>query len=173
MTVQPQSVIAVFESSDIASSAVGRLKSHGWSSDQISVIAPGQESQLSSLEPLQHGDQTEKSAIAGGGAGAALGLLAGSSLFLIPGVGPVMFAGALASGITGGLVGGLVGAMSGWGIRDDHVRQYEGALKKGKAIVVLTGDPTALAEGRAELLASSAEKVEMHAETADSDRIDE
>lgn len=172
MIEQPECVVAVFQSPAKANSAVNRLESVGWSSDHISVIAPGNESQLTTLEPLQHRDRTEKSAAIGGVTGGALGLLAGSSLFLIPGLGPVLFAGAMASGITGGLVGGLVGAMSGWGIRDDHVRQYEEALKHGKALVVLTGDPPALAEGRAELLASSAEKVEMHAETADSDHVD-
>jgi uncharacterized membrane protein len=164
MIEQPECIVAIFQSSTKANGAVNRLESHGWSSENISVIAPGSESQLSTLEPFQHRDRTEKSAAIGGATGAALGLLAGSSLFIIPG--------AMASGITGGLVGGLLGAMSGWGIRDDHVRRYEDALKLGKAIVVLTGDPSALAEGRAELLASSAEKVEMHAETADSDHVD-
>jgi uncharacterized membrane protein len=172
MIQHSECVVAVFPSPAKANSAVGRLENHGWSSEHISVIAPGSESQLSTLESLQHSDQTEKSAAIGGATGAALGLLAGSSLFIIPGLGPVLFAGAMASGITGGLVGGLLGAMSGWGVRDDHVRQYEEALKHGKAIVVLTGDPSTLAEGRAELLASSAEKVEMHAETADSDHVD-
>jgi len=172
MIEQPECVVAVFPSPAKANNAVTRLESHGWSHDHISVIAPGNESQLGALEPLHHRDRTEKAAAIGGATGAAIGLLAGSSLFIIPGLGPVLFAGAVASGITGGLVGGLVGAMSGWGIRDDHVRQYEDALKHGKAIVVLTGDPPALAEGRAELLASSAEKVEMHAETADSDHVD-
>jgi hypothetical protein len=172
MIEQPECIVAIFPSPTKANSAVTRLESHGWSSDNISVISPGSESQLSTLEPFQHRDRTEKSAAIGGATGAALGLLAGSSLFIIPGLGPVLFAGAMASGITGGLVGGLLGAMSGWGIRDDHVRRYEDALKHGKAIVVLTGDPSALAEGRAELLASSAERVEMHAETADSDHVD-
>ncbi len=169
---EAECVVGVFSSPAAARAAVLELESHGWPHDHVSVIAPGDEGDLGTLAPTQHNDHTEKSAVIGGAAGATLGLLAGSSLFLIPGLGPVLFAGAVASGITGGLVGGLVGAMSGWGIRDDQVRTYEAALKKGKAIVVLTGDPPALADGRAQLLASSAEKVEMHAETADSDHVD-
>ena len=58
------------------------------------------------------------------------------------------------------------------GCGDDHVRKYEAALQQGKALVVLTGEPSALAEGRAELLASSAERVVIHAENADTDRVD-
>ena len=172
MLRQRECVVGVFSTPARAREALVSLEDHGWPHERISMIAPGDEGELGALAPTQHTDHTERSAAIGGAAGAALGLLAGSSLFIIPGLGPVLFAGAVASGITGGLVGGLVGAMSGWGIRDDQVRRYEQALKKGKALVVLTGDPPALAEGRAELLASSAEKVEMHAESADSDHVD-
>jgi hypothetical protein len=172
MDAQEECVIGVFSSPAAAEKAIRTLESHGRSEDQISLITRGHESDLDAVGALRHGDCTEKSAAIGGTAGAAVGFLAGSSLFLIPGLGPVIFAGAMASGLTGGLVGGLLGAMSGWGVRSDHVRQYEAALQQGKAIVVLTGEPATLAEGRAELLASSAERVMIHSENADTDRVD-
>jgi hypothetical protein len=74
----------------------------------------------------------------------------------------------VASGLTGGIVGGLVGAMSGWGVAPNHVRKYERELAAGKTLIVLTDDPARLAEGRAVLLATPAERVTMHAESADS-----
>ena len=110
--------------------------------------------------------------VIGGGAGAVVGFLAGSSLFIIPGVGPVLFAGAMASGITGGLVGGLVGAMTGWGVKDAQIRDYEQQLRDGKSLVVITGDPAALAAAEEELRAAGAVQTTLHAETADSGRID-
>jgi len=172
MLPQDECVIGVFPSPTAAEKAVRTLDSHGWNEDRISLITRGHENELAAFGALQHSDRTEKSAAIGGAAGAAVGFLAGSSLFIIPGLGPVVFAGAMASGFTGGLVGGLLGAMSGWGVKGDHVHQYEAALKQGKAILILTGEPKALAEGRAELLASSAERVVVHAENADSDHVD-
>jgi len=163
-----ESVIAVFRSTKDAQLALEDLKVHGFSETQLSLVTRADERELLAANPSQHGDQMEKSAAKGAAAGAALGLLAGSALLVIPGLGPVFFAGAMASGITGGLVGGLVGAMGGWGVKDDHIRQYEAALNKGKALVVITGSPSRLAEGRALLLASLAESVTMYASTADS-----
>ncbi|HYO25601.1 MAG TPA: hypothetical protein VEQ85_11715 [Lacipirellulaceae bacterium] len=169
---QRDCVVGIFPSTESAHESLEKLEGQGWRSDQLSLIARGNEERLGVLASHQHGDVSEKSAAMGSAVGAGLGLLAGSSLFIIPGLGPVLFAGAMASGITGGLVGGLVGAMGGWGIKDDSVQKYEDALKQGKAVLVLTGDPEQLARGRAELLASSAETVEMHAESADSDHVD-
>jgi hypothetical protein len=167
-----ESVIAVFRAVTDAEAAIRELKNHGRRDDQLALITRGHESDLALANPSQHGDRMEKSAAWGTAAGAAIGLLAGSTLLVIPGLGPIFFAGAMASGITGGLVGGLVGAMGGWGVKDDHVRQYDEALKAGKAIVLLTGSPSELAEGRALLLASRAEKVTIHSENADSDVVD-
>ena len=167
-----ESVVAVFPSIPDAQRALQELEIHGFRHDQLSLITRGHESDLVHANPAQHGDRMEKSAAWGSAAGAALGLLAGSTLLVVPGLGPIFFAGAMASGITGGLVGGIVGAMGGWGVKDDHIRRYEEALKAGKAIVLLTGSPSELAEGRAILLASRAEKVTIHSENADSDRVD-
>jgi hypothetical protein len=161
-------VVGVFGSIGDAQEAIEDLQRQGWSHQDVSLITRGNPEELGTFGAIRQGDSTEKTAVMGGAAGAALGFLAGSSLFIIPGLGPVLFAGAMASGITGGLVGGLVGAMSGWGIQDDHVQQYEAALNQGKAIVLLSGHPAALAEGRALLLASAAEKTIMHAQPADS-----
>jgi hypothetical protein len=172
MVSQDECVIGVFPSSAEAQDAVRMLDNHGWKEDRISLITRGHENELDAFGALKHGDRTEKSAALGGAAGAAVGFLAGSSLFIIPGLGPVLFAGAMASGLTGGLVGGLLGAMSGWGVKSDHVREYENELKQGKALLILTGEPASLAEGRAELMASSAERVVIHAENADSDHVD-
>ena len=114
----------------------------------------------------------EKSAGIGAAAGAALGLLAGSALFIVPGIGPVVFAGAMASGITGGLVGGIVGAMSGWGIKVNHLHDYERDVRDGKSLVLVCSEPHRLAEAQSLMQDSNAEKVVLHAESADSPHVD-
>jgi hypothetical protein len=163
-----ESVVAVFETSADAHHAVADLERRGWRPNQVSLVARGEQAGPGATEPMRQGDRMEKSAAIGGAAGAAIGLLASSALLMVPGIGPVIFAGALASGITGGLVGSIVGAMSGWGIREDHLKNFEKDIRDGKALVILTGNPRELAEGRETLEDLRAEKVLIYAETADS-----
>jgi VIT1/CCC1 family predicted Fe2+/Mn2+ transporter len=164
--MQRDCVVGVFGSTAEAQSAVARLHEMGWGA-HVSLITRGRESELDATE-LDQGDQMEKSAALGAAAGSALGLLAGSALLIVPGIGPVVFAGAIASGITGGLVGGLVGAMSGWGVKEDRVPEYEQDLHEGKTIVLVGGDPLKLAEAKSILDDTMAERVVMHAVSADS-----
>ena len=161
-------VVGVFESLADAQEVLNELEDRGWNKADVSLVTRGKESELDATRPLDQGDQMEKSAALGAAAGAALGLVAGSALFIIPGIGPVVFAGAMASGITGGLVGGIVGAMSGWGIKEDHLHEYEQQVRNGKTLVVVSGNPEKLAEAQSLLQDTAAEKVVLHAESADS-----
>lgn len=161
-------LVAVFANVEDAKREVSRLDKLGWNSG-VSLITRGKESVLDATSLLDQDDAMEKTAAIGAAAGAGLGLLASSALLIIPGLGPVLFVGAMASGITGGLVGGLVGAMSGWGVKENHVRQYERELQSGKSLVLVTGDdPLRLAEAQSLLEESAAERVVLHAEPADS-----
>lgn len=161
------SVVGVFKSASDARQTVERLHREGWGSSEVSLVTRGRESELDATSLIDQGDQMERSAAIGAAAGAAVGLLASSALLIIPGLGPVLFVGAMASGITGGLVGGIVGAMSGWGIKEDHVREYERELQRGKTLVLVAGEPRRLAEAQSLLDDSSAERVVLHAEPAD------
>jgi outer membrane lipoprotein SlyB len=164
-------VIAVFDAVGDAHAALKDLQREGFTHQHVSLITRGEESELDATGPLDQGDRMEKGAAVGAAAGATLGLLAGSTLLVIPGIGPVVFAGAMASGITGGLVGGLVGAMTNWGVKEDHIHDYENDLRDGKTLIVATGDPLRLAEAQSVLESSEAQRVVLHAETADS-RVD-
>jgi outer membrane lipoprotein SlyB len=161
-------LIGVFPNLETAREALENLKRDGWSDQQVSLLTRGQESELDMTQPLTQGDGMEKSAAVGAAAGAALGLLASTALLIIPGIGPVIFAGAMASGITGGLVGGIVGAMSGWGVKENHAREFEAELRNGKTLVVVTGEPQTLAAAETILEDSDADRVSLLAETADS-----
>jgi hypothetical protein len=165
-------VVGVFKNLTDAEAALSELHEAGWRDDQVSLITLSNENELHAVGPIRQGDRMERTALAGSAAGATIGLLASSSLLLIPGLGPVLFAGAMASGITGGLVGGLIGAMSGWGVKRDHARAYEEELKKGHVLVAVAGDPSALADAREILRSTKATQVELHAETADSAHVD-
>jgi len=161
-------VVAVFANYAEASETVAALSAAGFG-PYLSIV--GRDGSLNSTGPIDHGDEMEKSAAVGAATGATLGLLASTALLVIPGLGPVLFVGAIASGITGGIVGGLVGAMSGWGIKEDHAEEYEEDLRAGKTLVIAKADPLRLAEIESQLEQSVAERVTLHAESADT-RVD-
>ena len=84
------------------------------------------------------------------------GLLFGSALFAIPGIGPVLVAGPLVSWIVAGLEGAVVvGGVSALGaglvsigIPKDSVIKYEAALKTDKFLLIVHGSPDAVYSAR-------------------------
>ena len=67
-------------------------------------------------------------------------MLTGAALLFVPGVGPVIAAGTLATAMLGGLEGAVAGAavtgVLGWlsalGVSKDHILKYEESVKAGK-----------------------------------------
>lgn len=160
-------VVAVFARYADAHDTARTLEAAGYG-PSISLIGREDESHLEASGPIDQGDEMEKSAAVGAATGATLGLLASTALLVIPGLGPVIFVGAIASGITGGIVGGIVGAMTGWGIKEDYAQEYEEELRQGKTLIIAKGNPLQLAEIEKQLEKSVAERVNLHAESADS-----
>jgi hypothetical protein len=125
-----------------------------------SVVAPDidtrtREMSGSSLNDKTAVDITERDlttgegAAAGAGIGAALGGLGGAlmglGLLVVPGVGPALAAGAIASALVGAGIGGAAGGISGAlvnaGVPEDEVDYYaEGVRRGGHLVVVSTTD---------------------------------
>ena len=88
-------------------------------------------------------DDRAEGAAAGAGIGATLGgaagLLAGLGLLAIPGLGPVVAAGWLAStaavAAAGGATGGIIGALSQSGIGEDDAHVYAEGVRRGGTLV--------------------------------------
>lgn len=84
------------------------------------------------------------------------GLLFGSAIFAIPGVGPILVAGPLVAWIIAGLegvivVGGVSAVGAGLvsiGIPKDSVLKYDIALKTDKFLLVVHGTPAAVAKAQ-------------------------
>ncbi|MEZ6097782.1 MAG: general stress protein [Pirellulaceae bacterium] len=167
-------VVAVYESFDEAKQAVQALEKSDFPSEQVSLVTHSVPEEVLQEEVLQYGDETEKDAVKGAGVGGLLGLLLGTPLLMIPGIGPVLIAGPLAAGLTGAIVGGLLGAMAGWGVHEDHVQQYEQEVKDGKLLVVANGDPRHTAEAQRVLREMNAEDIHLHAPiSADAPEVDD
>jgi hypothetical protein len=94
--------------------------------------------------------QDDRSEAAAGGAtiGAAAvgtaGLLAGLGMLAIPGIGPIVAAGWLASTLAGaaagGATGGIIGALTQAGVKDDEADVYAESLRRGGALVSVRTD---------------------------------
>lgn len=134
-------VFCIAATDSIAEQIVSRLKSSGFSDNDISVLFPDK----SGTRDFAHEKNTKapEGATAGAGAGGVvggtLGLLAGIGLLAIPGVGPFIAAGpilAALSGIAvGAAVGGITGALIGMGIPEIEARRYEGKVKDGNILI--------------------------------------
>lgn len=127
----------IFKSRAQAESCVDTLLASGFRSDDISVLAPDQNTtkELATEKNTKAPEGTTTGATAGGAIGGTLGLLAGIGALAIPGLGPFIAAGpimgALAGLGVGAAAGGLIGALVGMGIPEYEAKRYEGRVKDG------------------------------------------
>jgi hypothetical protein len=145
-------VAAVFSDRTQAERAIDALRSAGFTGDQIGVAMRDRTEQGELIE------ETDSSAVEGAVSGAlGGGLLGGVAGFLvglvsalaIPGIGPIVAGGALATALgaaggtavagagIGAAAGGLVGALSGMGIPEEEARHFETGFRSGGTLVTV------------------------------------
>src|SRR5580704_2986738 len=141
MSGKNTAVFGIYRSDAQAEQAVDRLRSAGFSNDDISVLLEDSRStrEFAHEKNTKAPEGTTTGATTGGVIGGTLGLLAGIGALAIPGVGPLIAAGpimaALAGIGVGGTVGGLVGALVGMGIPEYEAKRYEGRVKDGGVLL--------------------------------------
>jgi hypothetical protein len=177
-------VFGLFSTQAQAEKAVDALLSAGFRNDDISVLAPDQQTskEFAAEKNTKAPEGTTTGATAGGALGGTLGLLAGIGALAIPGVGPFIAAGpimgALAGLGVGAATGGLIGALVGMGIPEYEAKRYEGRVKEGGILLSVHCDDSdwvSKAEGilkqlGAEDIASAGEKgVSTHTLDSDAD----
>jgi hypothetical protein len=144
-TLPNDSVVAAFDTVDAATSAIERLVKAGFPSNRVSVIGQGLQSEVQLNGFVTTGDIAKTGAAAGAWVGGLFGLLTGVAALFIPGVGPVLAIGPLAStvvGATEGAVGaGVLSAIVGYFVSKKHIPKYSEYLRAGKSLVVVHGSP--------------------------------
>ncbi|WP_312366968.1 general stress protein [Ensifer sp.] len=146
-----RTVTGLFDNYDDATNAVAQLEAAGVPSTDISIIANNADNRYS--DRYSDGDSNAgEGAGAGAGLGAAgggaLGLLTGLGLMAIPGVGPVVAAGwlattaagAAAGAVAGGAVGGIIGAMTESGVSEEDAHLYAEGVRRGGSVVTARVD---------------------------------
>lgn len=102
-------------------------------------------------------EDAKKGALAGGTVGGVTGLLVGLGALAIPGVGPVMLAGAAATAIAtaisgsaiGAAAGSLAGGLVGLNVPEDRANAYGERVERGGYLVMVEGSTTDIATAQA------------------------
>lgn len=158
-------VVAVYDSTDKAESAVHILHRAGYPTDQISLIAATLDGHAEAIGDLAMQDDSLRDAAVGAGLGGVLGVLAGISLMAVTELGIVFLIGPLGGGFVGAVTGGFVGALSGWGVHKTQLARYERCLKKGRVLVIAEGDPQQVAKADRILQETDNEEIRVHEKT--------
>jgi uncharacterized membrane protein len=135
-------VSAVFDSQSEAERAVTELRSAGLSDSAISIIAQ-HEGTMTTTDG--GGGEETKGFIGKTAAGAGVGTLLGIAALAIPGVGPFVAAGAIASAAVpaaavtgaalGAAAGGLTALLTSHGVSDEDATYYESRIAGGGVFV--------------------------------------
>jgi hypothetical protein len=155
-------ITRLFDSHTEALDAVAELEASGVSHDKISIVSNNADNWHSGSAGGHQGplgdhngdgendvaDGTGKGATTGGLLGGGAGLLAGLGMLAIPGLGPVVAAGWLAStavgaavgAVAGGATGGLLGALKEAGHSDEEANVYSEGVRRGGTLVSIKAE---------------------------------
>ncbi len=166
--------VAVFDHHDAADAAVRALKDHGVDPAKLAVIGRGVHSENRVVGFYSTGKHIKHWGAYGALWGGLWGWLL-FGLFWIPGIGHVTAAGWIVANLAtaaggaavGGGIGAIAAALSGVGVPDDAIPQYESALKADRYLIVVHGTTNDVETAKAILDTTDATQVDLHLTTND------
>jgi hypothetical protein len=158
------SVVAIYDTHDQAEHAIKELQEAGVDMKSLSIAGRNTHTDEHVVGYYNAGDRMKYWGKVGAFWGGFWGLLFGSAVFAIPGVGPILVAGPLVAWIIAGLEGAvLVGGVSAVGaglvsigIPKDSVLKYDVALKTDKFVLVVHGSAEAVEKAK-DIIAGTAQ----------------
>jgi hypothetical protein len=142
-----KTLAAVFASMADAEHVARHLENLGIPSDEVHIVAgivagndPARKNEY--LEDAKKGETgTAEATVTGARFGGGIGILASLAALAIPGVGPIIAGGAMATVLTGlgigAAAGGLLGAFKNLGISHQEAGLYEEAVRRGKVFIAV------------------------------------
>ena len=157
------SVVGVLETHIEAEEAVKKLQQSGIDLKKCSIVGKEQHTGEHVIGYYYAGDRAAYWGKLGAFWGGLWGLLGGSALFLIPGIGPVVVGGTFVPAIVGALEGAVVGGgisalgagFYNIGVPQNSIVDYEIAVKGDRFVVIVHGNSDEVAKAKA-ILESSA-----------------
>jgi hypothetical protein len=135
-----RTVSRLYDTYGDAQRAVSALEAAGFSTSEIGMVSRYRDDET--LADTASGKVT--GAAAGAVVGGGAGLLAALGVIAIPGIGPLVAAGVLATtlvGAAGGsVVGGLIGALTDYGVSEEDAHLYSEAVRRGSSLVTVRTD---------------------------------
>jgi hypothetical protein len=165
-SIHERRAVGVFPSRGTAEAALDALRNAGFSMRKVSVVAKDAEqsetmagAEVTNRVDSKADEGAATGAVTGGAVGGLGGLLVGLGVLAIPGVGPIMLAGATATALAttfsgaaiGAAAGGLIGALVGLGIPEERARFYNDRISQGDYLVIVDGTEADLREAEAVL----------------------
>jgi uncharacterized membrane protein len=150
------SVVAVYHTHTEADKAVKELQRGGVDLHKLSIVGKGYHTDEQVVGYYNTGDRMKYWGKVGAFWGGFWGLLFGSALFIIPGLGPILAAGPVVAWIVAGLEGavevGALGALGAGlysiGIPKDSIVKYETALKTDQFLLIVHGTAAEVAQAK-------------------------
>ncbi len=145
-----KTIVGIFDEASEAAAVVQELAQAGVSRNHISLMSNRNvdPQQLDDADARKRSTDDGNSVLTGAGIGAVLGgvggLLVGLAVLPIPGLGPVIAAGPIATTLAGlgigAAAGGLVGALTGIGVPEEHAHRYAEAVRRGATLVTVEAE---------------------------------
>lgn len=136
--------VGVFDERSDAELAARDLREKGFKDDQIGYAWRDDEGKTRT-----EGNKSGQMAASGAGTGVVLGgLIGAAAALLIPGIGPVVSGGLLATALAGGatgavtgaVAGGISGALVGLGIPENEAKYYDQQVRDGRTLMTVRAD---------------------------------
>ncbi|MCR4430824.1 MAG: general stress protein [Tepidanaerobacteraceae bacterium] len=168
-----KTVIGVFDSREQADKAVSHMRSSGFDTNEISIVAKGGKNGSDGAEGNGNdGDDEDGGTLdmdtiadgttAGGALGGLAGLALGAGVLAVPGLGPIIAAGPIAGLISGAATGGVAGGLLDMGIPEERGRYYEGEVRKGRILAAVKTHEQKVGNAAAIMRKNGAKDVETH-----------
>ena len=138
-------IVGFFDQYNNADQAIQKLQNYGVDSDRISVV-------VRDTDAVEHKNGMGKAALAGIATGGLVGVLAGLSTLVVPGMGLISVAGTLATTLAttlglaavgaglGAATGGLLGALIDLGFSKEEAETYTASLQDGGIMIFVETD---------------------------------
>ena len=163
-------VVAIYNSHTEAEASIKELQRSGFDMKKLSIVGKDYHTEEHVIGYYNAGDRMKVWGKRGAFWGGFWGLLFGSALFVVPGIGPLIVFGPLVAWIVAGLEGAVVvGGLSALGaglysigIPKDSIVQYEAALKSDKFLVIAHGTANEVAKAKSIIETTGAAQTAFH-----------
>lgn len=167
-------LVALFDTHADAEDAIRKLQGQGFPMKQLSLIGQDFHSEEHPVGYVNLTDRVKAGGKFGAVWGGLCGILFGSALVVVPGIGHLVVLGVLASALAnlaggaalGGAVGALGGVLASIGLPKDSVLKYQSEVKAGKYLLIAHGEEAQIDAAKDLLQALKPASLELHAPVA-------